>query len=65
MTGNAYLLAFSSRHAIPDFLSMIVPSLKAILAKLAVHTRWMGNYDSGLKATSSPSSLIPLPLSPL
>ena len=65
MTGNAYILAFSSRHAIPDFLSMFVPSRKAILAKLAVHTRWIGNYNSGLKNLPSPSSLIPLPLSPL
>jgi hypothetical protein len=34
-------LAFSGRHAILDYLCMHIPSRPSLLAKLAVHTRWM------------------------
>ena len=41
MTGNAHLLAFSSRQAIPDSFSMDNYSCSPRLAKLAFHTRWI------------------------
>ena len=58
MTGNAHLLAFSSRQAIPDSFSMDNYRSPPRLAKLAFHTRWIAvTMTREWNFPRSPSSL--------